>query len=253
MCASHNGEESHVKTVRSMLNNLGLNEYDLGCGSHGPYDVEARRALIKQNMEFTPSHNNCSGKHTGMLALAKHLNAGTKNYIQKDHPVQRAIFELVQNYTGQDQLSFGIDGCSAPTPFLTLVMIAGLFQKLASSNYSELDPIYDAMTQNPYMVAGRERFDTEFMTTVNGRGVCKVGGEAVRGFGIRKSDGTALGCAIKVLDGNMRALHPASMTFLNEMELLTLEENNTLNHYSSPILKNHLDIEVGSISAGIDY
>ena len=253
MCASHNGEEIHVKTVRKMLDKLKFNEDDLYCGSHEPYDVETSHNLIKDDTFIGSVYNNCSGKHAGMLALAKHLNADAKNYIKNDHPVQKTIFEQIQRYTGLDQLSTGIDGCGAPTPFLTLSIIASLYQKLASGNYPELDRIYNAMAQNSYMVAGRERFDTDFISAMKGRAICKVGGEAVRGFGIRKSDGSVLGCAIKVLDGNMRALHPASMAFLNKLKLLDPEENLAMSQYHKPILKNHLNIEVGCISAGIDH
>ena len=253
MCASHNGEEIHVKTVRKMLDKLKFNEDDLYCGSHEPYDVETSHNLIKDDTFIGSVYNNCSGKHAGMLALAKHLNADAKNYIKNDHPVQKTIFEQIQRYTGLDQLSTGIDGCGAPTPFLTLSIIASLYQKLASGNYPELDRIYNAMAQNSYMVAGRERFDTDFISAMKGRAICKVGGEAVRGFGIRKSDGSVLGCAIKVLDGNMRALHPASMAFLNKLKLLDPKENLAMSQYHKPILKNHRNIEVGCISAGIDH
>ncbi len=253
MCASHNGEEIHVKTALSMLDKLGFTESDFFCGSHGPYDAESRRTLVKSGREFNPLHNNCSGKHAGMLALAKYLNVDPRDYSHKDHPVQKAIFEQVLGYTDLEQLSTAIDGCSAPTPFLTLSIIAGLFQKLASGNYPELEKLYNAMTNHPYLVAGQKRFDTDFISALKGRAVCKVGGEAIRGFGIRKNDGTVLGCAVKVLDGNMRAIHPASMAFLNEMELLTPDENSALSRHREPILKNHRNIAVGKISTEINF
>ncbi|MDP6338744.1 MAG: asparaginase [Candidatus Marinimicrobia bacterium] len=252
MCASHNGEAIHVKTVQSMLDKLEYTTDQLKCGRHAPYDRESHESLIKNDGEMSPLHNNCSGKHAGMLALSKFLAVDPKDYIHKKHPVQRAIFAQVKEYTGLDQLSTAIDGCSAPTPFLTLALTAKLFQQLASGSYPELDKLYRAMTAYPYLVAGKGRFDTDFISAMSGRAVCKVGGEAIRGFGIRNSDGTILGCAVKVLDGNMRALHPASMAFLNEMDLLTHEENKALQQYREPILKNHRKIQVGKISTGID-
>lgn len=88
---------------------------------------------------------------------------------------------------------------------------------------------------------------------MNGKAVCKVGGEAIRGFGIRKPDGSVIGVVIKVLDGNIRALDSSSMAFLNEMELLTDEENQSLEKYCDPVLKNHRKISVGKISTGIDF
>ena len=126
MCASHNGEDIHVKTVQSMLNKLGLSTADLECGSHFPSDKITRHKMIKEGKLPELIHNNCSGKHAGMLALAKHLDQGIKGYIQKAHPVQKEIFNLVQELTGLKNIPTETDGCSAPTPFMTLETIARL-------------------------------------------------------------------------------------------------------------------------------
>jgi L-asparaginase II len=188
-----------------------------------------------------------------MLSLCKKLGADPKDYIDSDHPVQQAIIDQLKHLTGLEKLSTAIDGCSAPTPFLTLSIIASMFQKLASGKFSELNPLFNAMSNHPYLIGGRERFDTDFITAMNGKAVCKVGGEAIRGFGIRKPDGSVIGVVVKVLDGNIRALEPSSMAFLNEMELLTDEENQSLEKYREPVLKNHRKIIVGKISTGIDF
>src|SRR5438105_2203592 len=74
-CGSHNGEEMHVEIVRSMLQKIGLNESALKCGIHEPYDTEVARELIRKGEEPSVLQNNCSGKHAGMLALAKHIGA----------------------------------------------------------------------------------------------------------------------------------------------------------------------------------
>jgi len=253
MCASHNGEDIHVETAQSMLNKLGFTTDHYCCGNHLPYDKPASQTLIKNGTEPSPLHNNCSGKHAGMLALSKYLGADPDDYVHTDHPVQKAILEKVKSYTGLEKISTAIDGCSAPTPFLTLSNIAALFQKLTSGNYPELERLYLAMNQFPYLIAGRKRFDTDFITAMKGRAVCKVGGEALRGFGIRQSDGSVLGCAVKVLDGNMRALGSSSLSFLDKLELLTDQERNELKQYREPILKNHRGIPVGKISTDIDF
>ena len=253
MCASHNGEEIHVKTAQSMLDKLGFTQNDLSCGSHPPYDIASHHGLIKNDIDLSPLHNNCSGKHVGMLSLSKQLNSDPADYISPEHPVQQAISDQIKGFSKLEKLTTAIDGCSAPTPFLTLTIIADMFQQLASGHDPVLDRLYDAMTHNPYLVGGNNRFDTDFLTAMNGRAVCKVGGEAIRGFGIRKKDGSVLGCAIKVLDGNMRALHSSSLAFLNEIELLTDEENQSLEKYREPVLKNHRKVVVGKISTGIDY
>ena len=79
MCASHNGEKIHVNIAKGMAKKLKLKETDYECGSHAPYDTESRKRASSSS--FTPFHNNCSGKHSGMLALAQQLGPQTANYV----------------------------------------------------------------------------------------------------------------------------------------------------------------------------
>jgi len=253
MCASHKGEKIHVKTAQSMLTKLGLTVDDYECGSHFPSDTLTRHRMIKEDKEAQPLHNNCSGKHAGMLALAKHLGQGTANYIKKDHPVQRTILEYVQDITGLETIPTEIDGCSAPTPFMTLETIAGLFQTLAAGNEPELKRVFKAMCSCPDLVGGSNHFDTNFIKALTGRGVTKVGGESVRGIALKTQDKGPVGIAIKILDGNFRALPVATMKLLEHLELLTEEELQNLDKFRTKILKNHNQIEIGRIEAHVEF
>ena len=251
MCASHNGEDIHVKTAQHMLEKLGYDMSYYECGSHAPYDKETKFELIKHSIKSTPLHNNCSGKHAGMLCLSKYLNADPKGYINPEHPVQKAIMAQVKKYSELDSFPLTIDGCSAPTPFIPLYNIALMFQKLAGSNFPELNVLYDAMTSNPYLIAGKNRFDTDFIEVMDGRAVTKVGGEAVRGLGIRKNNGEVYGIALKVLDGNQRCSPQVAIAIMKEMDLLSMDEMNLLDKHISTTLKNHRKLEVGSIEVEI--
>ena len=253
MCASHKGERMHVKTAQSMLTKLGLTVDDYECGSHFPSDTLTRHRMIREDKEAQPLHNNCSGKHAGMLALAKHLGQGTANYIKKDHPVQRTILEYVQDITGLETIPTEIDGCSAPTPFMTLETIAGLFQTLAAGNEPELKRVFKAMSSCPDLVGGSNHFDTNFIKALTGRGVTKVGGESVRGIALKTQDKGSVGIAIKILDGNFRALPVATMKLLEHLELLTEEELQNLDKFRTKILKNHNQIEIGRIEAHVEF
>ena len=253
MCASHKGEKMHVKTAQSMLTKLGLTVDDYECGSHFPSDTLTRHRMIREDKEAQPLHNNCSGKHAGMLALAKHLGQGTANYIKKDHPVQRTILEYVQDITGLETIPTEIDGCSAPTPFMTLETIAGLFQSLAAGNELELKRVFKAMCSCPDLVGGSNHFDTNFIKALTGRGVTKVGGESVRGIALKTQDKGPVGIAIKILDGNFRALPVATMKLLEHLELLTEEELQNLDKFRTKILKNHNQIEIGRIEAHVEF
>ncbi len=253
MCASHIGEKMHVKTAQSMLTKLGLTVDDYECGSHFPSDTLTRHRMIREDKEAQPLHNNCSGKHAGMLALAKHLGQGTANYIKKDHPVQRTILEYVQDITGLETIPTEIDGCSAPTPFMTLETIAGMFQTLAAGNEPELKRVFKAMCSCPDLVGGSNHFDTNFIKALTGRGVTKVGGESVRGIALKTQDKGPVGIAIKILDGNFRALPVATMKLLEHLELLTEEELQNLDKFRTKILKNHNQIEIGRIEAHVEF
>ena len=128
MCASHKGEKIHVDTALSMIKKLELKIDDFECGSHYPSDTITRHKMIRENEVATALHNNCSGKHAGMLALAKYLEADTKGYINEQHPVQKTILEYVAKLSGESEMSTETDGCSAPTPFMTLKTIAIVFR-----------------------------------------------------------------------------------------------------------------------------
>lgn len=253
MCASHKGEEMHVKTAQSMLTKLGLTVDDYECGSHFPSDTLTRHRMIREDKEAQPLHNNCSGKHAGMLALAKHLGQGTANYIKKDHPVQRTILKYVQDVSGLETIPTEIDGCSAPTPFMTLETIAGLFQTLAAGSKPELKRVFKAMSSCPDLVGGSNHFDSYFIKSLTGRGVTKVGGESVRGIALKTQDKGPVGIAIKILDGNFRALPVATMKLLEHLELLTEEELQNLDKFRTKILKNHNQMEIGRIEAHVEF
>ena len=152
-------------------------------------------------------------------------------------------------YSGQNEIVTAIDGCSAPTPFMSLHSIALLFQKLASGQYAELKEVYQAMAHHPYLVAGRNRFDTDFIKVMKGKAITKVGGEAVRGVAIRNKNGETFGLALKVLDGNQRANPVATLALLDHLKFIEEEDLAELKDYRNPKLFNHRKIQTGDISA----
>ena len=249
MCASHNGEKIHTSTISGILGKIDIDSSYYKCGVHSPYDKKTKITILRDGKDFNSLHNNCSGKHAGMLATAKHLGCDLNEYLQSQHPVQQKIVSALEQYTEQSGFVFGTDGCSAPTPFLSLYGIAILYQKLASGNYPVLSRLYDAMVTHPYLVAGRKRFDTDFMEAMSGRAVTKVGGEGVRGLGIRQKNGNVIGIALKVLDGNQRANPVATMLLLGHLKLLTENESQKLEKYEKTKLLNHRKIHVGNITA----
>ncbi len=247
MCASHNGEIIHVKTAMSILKKIGYDMSYYECGTHSPYDKDSKKELLQNNKKPNPLHNNCSGKHAGMLSLANYLKEDPKGYINEDHPVQIKIMEQVKRFSELEEFPIAIDGCSAPVPFLPLYNIALMYQKLASNDYDELNILYDAIISNPYHIAGKDRFDTEFIKAMNGNAVTKIGGEGVRGLGIRTENGEVYGIAIKIIDGNQRCNPKATIAVLKELKLINDTQLQALHSYNNKILQNHCGKEVGSI------
>tara|TARA_Y100000741_G_scaffold40825_1_gene28461 strand:- start:965 stop:1939 length:975 start_codon:yes stop_codon:yes gene_type:complete len=247
MCASHNGEKIHVKTAMSILNKIGYDMSYYECGSHSPYDKDSKKELLYNNEKPSPLHNNCSGKHGGMLSLANYLKEDPKGYTNEDHPVQMKIMEQVKHFSELEEFPTSTDGCSAPVPFLPLYNIALMYQKLAGNGYDELNILYDAIVSNPYHLAGKDRFDTDFITAMDGNAVTKIGGEGVRGLGIRTDNGEAYGMAIKIIDGSQRCNPKATIAILKELKLINDKQLEALHSYDNIVLQNHRGLEIGSI------
>ncbi len=253
MCASHKGQRMHQNVVSKMLEKLGMTVNELECGSHYPSDKMTKNQLIFEKTRPRAIHNNCSGKHAGMLAIAKHLGYPINNYINKNHPVQKTIIKYVKSITGLKDIATEIDGCSVPTPFLTLQTIAEMFQMLASGTRPELEQVYNAMSQYPEMIGGSNHFDSIFINSLKGRGITKVGGEAIRGIAIKTENQGPIGIAIKILDGNFRAMPVIVMKLLEHLGLLMKDELTKLDKFRTNVLTNHNGIEYGRMEAYIDF
>ena len=247
MCASHSGEKIHTETAKGMLLKLGFTLDDYECGAHQAFNTLTHHSMIKSGAIYSAIHNNCSGKHAGMLCLAKHLVGKPKGYISENHPVHTEIFKQVIRFAGKSPDAFGIDGCSVPTPFYDLKTIAMMFQKLGSPKHNELAQIYNAMCTHPYLVAGKDRFDTVFMKVMNGAAVSKGGGEAIQGISLQTKKYGIIGISLKVIDGSHRARDVAIISVLESLNLLSLKEKHQIKAFISKPILNHNDIQTGKI------
>ncbi|MEH7827788.1 asparaginase [Gemmobacter denitrificans] len=237
-CASHQGAALHVGAVDRWLTGLGLHESDLRCGAHEPYDRTERDRLIRGAEAPCQYHNNCSGKHAGMLTWVRHMKAGSE-YVEPDHPLQRAIRDAFEATTGENSPGFGIDGCSAPNFATTLLGLArsmAFFANAPDSGDARSRAAYRltrAMAAHPEFVAGEGRACTELMRAMGGRVALKTGAEAVfiailpdQGLGIalkiEDGSGRASECAIAALLVSLGALeadHPATRKRLNARQV----------------------------------
>ena len=250
MCASHSGEPKHVAAVKSILAKIGLSEEDLECGPHPPFEENAAIDLYAKGQKFTALHNNCSGKHAGMLALALSKGWKTGGYIKQEHPVQIRMISEISRWTGLDKsgIQLGIDGCGVVCFGLPLSRLAQAFCKLGGAEDSN-QRIVSSMVAHPDMVAGTGRFGTALVEVLGGRIFAKTGAEGVFAVGCTKGE---FGIAIKVEDGTKRATPLVVIQILEHFNLLKGTNKESLSAFSSPMIRNTLGEVVGAIGSNFD-
>lgn len=261
-CGSHSGEAIHVETVRTMLGKVGLDENALRCGVHVPYSVDVARELALNGRPPSVLQNNCSGKHAGMVALARHVGAPTESYDHRDHPVQQAIAKTVSDfaYVSLEAMAIGIDGCGVPVfgiPVRTMaLMYAHLVappEKFDAATRKACERIVRAMIAYPEMIGGtKDRLDTELLRAGGGRLISKIGAEGVYTVGVRPSGKWphGLGLAVKIEDGDdQRARPPAVIEALKQLGVLNDRDLIALSAYSPTPIRNRRGDRVGEARA----
>lgn len=251
-CASHNGEPMHTETVEAMLEKAGLSSRDLQCGVHPQYSAEAYEELLQQGEKPGTIHNNCSGKHTGMLLEAKHGGYDLAEYTRPEHPIQRQVLVKLAELAGMEteRIPAGQDGCGLPTYLLPLERLAYVFARIAvpddldAKTAAAIHRLTDAMSEYPEMVGGTGEFDTMLMKETRGKVIGKIGAEGVYGMAVPDR---GLGIALKIHDGSRRAAYPAAMEILKQLDILSPREFDMLSVFHNPVQKNHRGEKVGSL------
>ena len=245
-CASHGGGEAHTRLVGEILAACGLSEDDLGCGPLDPFDPAEQAALRSRGMQPSRITHNCSGKHALALAMCVAQAWPTEGYLASGHPVQAAMREAVAEAIGAypDEVARGTDGCGMCTFHLPLGALARSFARLACGGLGEAgDRVAAAMRAHPELVGYERAVDTELMRAEPGL-VAKVGAEGVIAVGM--ADGRGL--ALKVRDGAMRALNPATVAVVRSV-LGVAAAGQTLDALLAPPVTNSLGETVGSAEA----
>jgi len=238
ICASHSGTERHVAVAERIQQKTGVSEEQLQCGAHEPYDLDARLRMLAEGQTATSNHNNCSGKHSGMLAGAQMHGWPMENYLDPGHPLQQQILAAFAAMCAIEpaEVIVGIDGCSAPTFGASLAAAATAYARLcdpdglADSRAAACRTIVQAITGFPEMVGGPGRFDTRLMQASAGRLVSKGGAEAFQAIGLLPealgAGSPALGITVKVSDGDAsaRALRAVVLEILIRLGALSNAE-----------------------------
>ncbi len=235
MMSSHAGDPMHTQRVSGLLQAYGLSPEALLCGAHWPYSAAARNALVRSDESPGSLHSNCSGKHTGMLAVCVKNGWPLESYIEPEHPLQVRINAIVAalSRSRETPLPHSIDGCSLPTPWVSMRGLAHMYAALAHPNGApeveqrsigkELELLFAAGTRHPEMVAGNGFFDTRMMTSFGGRVLAKGGAAGVYALAVAPTSAFphGLGIAFKVEDGDgdARARPVIACEILRQLEI----------------------------------
>jgi L-asparaginase II len=248
-CGSHRGEPRHVETVLHLLRHAGVSPTALQCGTH---DLRASEAagLAGAHLAPTPLHNNCSGKHAGMLAAAQALGSPLGTYLAVDHPVQRLILDAISACAGvpPTALHLGVDGCSAPNPALTMRQIATCYARIADPAQlprplgTAIERVAAAMLADPWLVHGTGCLDTALMASLGGAVVSKGGAE---GLQCVTMPALGLGLAVKFESGRADGIGAVVLALLRALGVVGSSVPPGLAAFDSPPIRNHRDIQVG--------
>ena len=210
VCASHNGETEHLDTVRRILSGAGLDETHLRNTVDHPLHQESAYGAIRAGVARSSLQMNCSGKHAGMLATCVANGWDLETYLDRDHPLQRAIDAAVERLCGEPAVAVGVDGCGAPAHVVPLVGLARAMREIAlGAPGTPGARVREAMSGHPNMVGGTGRPVTAIMRGIPGL-IAKDGAEAV--FVAALPDGRAV--ALKIADGSARATVPLLLAVL---------------------------------------
>lgn len=256
-CASHHGEDEHVGNVERFLRRMGLSVADLECGAHMPTNGKAREALRAAGEAPSALHNNCSGKHSGMLSLALAMGVPTAGYVGREHDVQQAVRAAVEYVIGEDLTEdrCGTDGCSIPTFAAPLRAWARGFARMATGSGLDAghaagaERLFDAATAHPHLVAGTGHLDTLVMEAFKGRLMQKGGAEGVQCGAIRDK---GWGYALKCDDGNMAASHAMVAALLLKHAEPDAAQRAVLEQFARQPAKNVRGAVVGELRAVAD-
>ena len=252
ICASHHGTELHVAIDQRILDAIGMDKSALRCGVHWPIDEAAAYRLAQAGLTPDARHNNCSGKHAGMLTLARFWGCEDHDYTQPDHPVQHAILHQLSELTDlpPGRIHSAPDGCTVPAFALPLAHAALAFARLIDPSAPvDCRRVVAAMQAYPHVVSNYGALDDTLMRAGAAAHsiVAKGGAEGYQGLGIRTPDGRSVGIALKMADGNPRGKGPVIWALLDALGLVDQATLGRLEPLRRPSITNHRSQVVGEI------
>jgi len=253
MCGSHIGTDDHRATALWNLEAAGNKPEDLQCGTHTPIFMMMANKIPEHGEHQDVLRHNCSGKHSGFLALSRFLGEDVADYLNPHSMAQKMVLDaMAEMYEyPKEEMVIAIDGCSAPNFGMPLSRTAVAFKRLAlgQGGTPELNEVLTrikaAMTAHPEMVSGEGRFDLALMRAFPNRMICKGGAEAIQGMALTDPE---IGIAVKIHDGNARALFPVCCEVLRQLGIEPDSEHAVhLEKFRKPEVRNLRNLLTGHV------
>lgn len=250
--SSHSGEEEHVRIGRQLMDKIGLESIYLLCGTHPPLHQDTAKELSARGQAPSVFHCTCSGKHAGMLALAKHLELSLDDYYILEHQVQQFMLQTISEFADMDKtdIGIGIDGCGVPVFALPIEKMAYIYARWADpidfcdKRINACSILSEAVTTYPRLVGGTRRLASDLMKITGKKLLAKDGNEGIFCIGVPSR---GWGIAVKIEDGSNRAVAPVVIETLRQLGLLTTAEYDGLSAYARRELRNYRGNMIGEV------
>ncbi len=257
MCASHSGEEIHINTVRQILAKIGFDESYLKCGAHYPYKKDITENMIREGLKPTNIHNNCSGKHSGMLASTILLGSPAETYYLPENEIQKKITHLISTVCDypEEKIQISIDGCGVPVHALPIEAYAyGMarmadYEKLPEFLQGPAQKVTESIFENPIYTSGSDRLDYHVMLRSTEKIIVKTGANGYfAGYLPERKQGFALKCYQSENVYKERIL----VAFLKKLGIIAPRDYDFFDELVDYKIYNHKKEVVGHIETNLD-
>ena len=245
--SSHFAEDIHQELIKDWLKNLNLDESMLACGEDWPWQLHNKFKAYDKYKKRRKIFHNCSGKHCAHLAVSVERDLPINNYNSQLHPLQKELFNLIENLSEFKINQIGVDGCTLPNPMLPINKFGYLLAKF--TDYKKIDnlgsvakKIFEACVNEPDYAGGAESDNSLLTKLFNKRVFFKNGAEGVFLAIIPEKK---ISIVVKILDGSARAAATAITGMISELDLI---DKSKLETYLNRTISNSIDQTVGNIT-----
>ena len=245
--SSHFAEDIHQELIKDWLKNLNLDESMLACGEDWPWQLHNKFKAYDKYKKRRKIFHNCSGKHCAHLAVSVERDLPINNYNSQLHPLQKELFDLIENLSEFKINQIGVDGCTLPNPMLPINKFGYLLAKF--TDYKKIDhlgtiakKIFESCVNEPDYAGGAESDNSLLTKLFNKRVFFKNGAEGVFLAIIPEKK---ISIVVKILDGSARAAATAITGMISELDLI---DKSKLETYLNRTISNSIDQPVGNIT-----